>query len=73
MTPDNLATVLSPNLFRAPNNNFGLIMKNMGPITVLFKALITHVCLFSPFFTLWEYAILIISTLLCYDLDAFHL
>lgn len=43
MTPDNLATVICPNLLRAPNNSFGLIMQNMGPITVLFKALITHV------------------------------
>lgn len=43
MTPDNLATVICPNLLRAPNNNFGLIMKNMGAIIVLFKALITHV------------------------------
>lgn len=43
MTPDNLATVICPNLLRAPNDNFGLIMKNMGPITVLFKALVTHV------------------------------
>ncbi|KAI5119639.1 hypothetical protein M0805_009001 [Coniferiporia weirii] len=42
MTPDNLATVFCPNLLRAPNNNFGLIMKNMGPITVFFKALIAH-------------------------------
>ena len=47
MTPDNLATVICPNLLRAPGNNFGLIMKNMGPIIVLFKALITHVSL-SP-------------------------
>lgn len=45
MTPDNLAVVICPNLLRAPNNNFGLIMKNMGPITILFKALITHVSL----------------------------
>ena len=43
MTPDNLATVICPNLLRAPNNNFGLIMKNMGPITVLFKAFLSHV------------------------------
>lgn len=43
MTPDNLATVICPNLLRAPNNNFGLIMKNMGPITVLFKAFLAHV------------------------------
>ncbi|EJD07051.1 uncharacterized protein FOMMEDRAFT_118141 [Fomitiporia mediterranea MF3/22] len=43
MTPDNLAVVICPNLLRAPNNNFGLIMKNMGPLTVLFKALITHI------------------------------
>ena len=43
MTPENLAVVICPNLLRAPNNNFGLIMKNMGPLTVLFKALITHV------------------------------
>ncbi|KAL5486267.1 BEM2 [Sanghuangporus weigelae] len=42
MTPDNLAVVICPNLLRAPSNNFGLIMKNMGPMTVLFKALITH-------------------------------
>ena len=43
MTPENLAVVICPNLLRAPNNNFGLIMKNMGPLTVLFKALIMHV------------------------------
>ena len=43
MTADNLATVICPNLLRAPNNNFGLIMKNMGPITILFKAFLTHV------------------------------
>lgn len=47
MTPDNLATVICPNLLRAPNNNFGLIMKNMGAIIVLFKALITHVSGYS--------------------------
>ena len=46
MTPDNLATVICPNLLRAPRNDFGLIMKNMGSIIVLFKALITHVCIF---------------------------
>jgi GTPase-activating protein BEM2 len=47
MTPDNLATVICPNLLRAPNNNFALIMKNMGAITALFKALLTHVSSFT--------------------------
>ncbi len=48
MTPDNLATVICPNLLRAPRNDFGLVMKNMGSIIVLFKALITHVRIFLP-------------------------
>lgn len=47
MTPENLTTVICPNLLRAPGNNFGMIMANMAPIAVLFKALIVHVRRYS--------------------------
>ncbi|KAJ7591782.1 rho GTPase activating protein 22 [Mycena floridula] len=42
MTADSLAIVFSPNLLRAPQNDFGLILANMGHTHKLVKALITH-------------------------------
>lgn len=54
MTPENLTTVICPNILRAPNNNFGLIMANMAPIGVLFKALIVHVSNFMTLFLRYE-------------------
>jgi hypothetical protein len=46
MTAEALAIVFSPNLLRAPQNDFSLIIANMGSTHKLVKALITHV----PFF-----------------------
>lgn len=43
MTAEALAIVFSPNLLRAPKNDFGLILTNMGYTHKLVKALITHV------------------------------
>lgn len=43
MTAEALAIVFSPNLLRAPQNDFALILANMGHTHKLVKALITHV------------------------------
>jgi GTPase-activating protein BEM2 len=43
MTAEALAIVFSPNLLRGPNNDLGAVLANMGYITKLVKALITHV------------------------------
>ncbi|KAG6334782.1 hypothetical protein ID866_4315 [Astraeus odoratus] len=42
MTAEALAIVFSPNLLRAPKNDFALILANMGYTHILVKALITH-------------------------------
>ncbi|KIK93915.1 hypothetical protein PAXRUDRAFT_485676 [Paxillus rubicundulus Ve08.2h10] len=42
MTAEALAIVFSPNLLRAPQNDFALILANMGYTHKLVKALITH-------------------------------
>ncbi|KAG2347597.1 hypothetical protein BDR05DRAFT_927537 [Suillus weaverae] len=42
MTAEALAIVFSPNLLRAPQNDFALILSNMGHTHKLVKALITH-------------------------------
>ncbi|KAF8655891.1 hypothetical protein AX16_002876 [Volvariella volvacea WC 439] len=42
MTAEALAIVFSPNLLRAPRNDFALILANMGHTHKLVKALITH-------------------------------
>ncbi|KAI6046239.1 hypothetical protein EDC04DRAFT_2887920 [Pisolithus marmoratus] len=42
MTAEALAIVFSPNLLRAPKNDFALILANMGYTHKLVKALITH-------------------------------
>jgi GTPase-activating protein BEM2 len=39
-----LAIVFSPNLLRAPHNDFLMIMSNMQHTNRLVKALVTHVC-----------------------------
>jgi hypothetical protein len=44
MTADALAIVFSPNLLRAPQNDFAMILSNMGHTHKLVKSLITHVC-----------------------------
>jgi len=44
MTTDALAIVFSPNLLRAPHNDFLMIMSNMQHTNKLVKALVTHVC-----------------------------
>jgi hypothetical protein len=43
MTAEALAIVFSPNLLRAPQNDFVMILNNMGLSHKLVKALITHV------------------------------
>ena len=43
MTPDALAIVFSPNLLRAPDNDFLMIMANMPHTNKLVKTLITNV------------------------------
>lgn len=43
MTSDALAIVFSPNLLRAPHNDFVMIMANMPHTNKLVKALVTHV------------------------------
>lgn len=43
MTADALAIVFSPNLLRAPQNDFAMILSNMGHTHKLVKSLITHV------------------------------
>ncbi len=43
MTAEALAIVFSPNLLRAPQNDFVTILNNMGQSHKLVKALITHV------------------------------
>ncbi len=48
MTTDALAIVFSPNLLRAPHNDFLMIMSNMQHTNKLVKALVTHVCVFVP-------------------------
>ena len=45
MTPDALAIVFSPNLLRAPVNDFLMIMSNMPHTNKLVKTLITNVSL----------------------------
>ena len=47
MTAEALAIVFSPNLLRAPQNNFAMILNNMGLSHKLVKAFITHVSPFS--------------------------
>ena len=47
MSVDNLATVIGPNLLRAPHDDFALIMSNMGTTHMLFKALVMHVSDFA--------------------------
>ncbi|KAJ2936969.1 hypothetical protein H1R20_g125, partial [Candolleomyces eurysporus] len=42
MTAEALAIVFSPNLLRAPQNNFAMILNNMGLSHKLVKAFITH-------------------------------
>ena len=42
MTAEALAIVFSPNLLRAPQNDFSMIITNMGHTHKLVKALITH-------------------------------
>ncbi|KDQ28454.1 hypothetical protein PLEOSDRAFT_1077284 [Pleurotus ostreatus PC15] len=42
MTAEGLAIVFSPNLLRAPHNDFVMILANMGHTHKLVKALITH-------------------------------
>ncbi|KAJ8454279.1 hypothetical protein ONZ45_g19367 [Pleurotus djamor] len=42
MTAEALAIVFSPNLLRAPHNDFVMILANMGQTHKLVKALITH-------------------------------
>ncbi|KAG6901253.1 hypothetical protein C0995_014541 [Termitomyces sp. Mi166 len=42
MTAEALAIVFSPNLLRAPQNDFSVILANMGHTHKLVKALITH-------------------------------
>ena len=49
MTAEALAIVFSPNLLRAPQNDFVMILNNMGHSHKLVKALITHVCHFALF------------------------
>jgi hypothetical protein len=43
MTPDALAIVFSPNLLRAPDNDFLVIMANMPHTNKLVKTLISNV------------------------------
>jgi hypothetical protein len=50
MTAEALAIVFSPNLLRAPQNNFAMILNNMGLSHKLVKAFITHVSLSSTLF-----------------------
>lgn len=49
MTAEALAIVFSPNLLRAPQNDFVMILNNMGLSHKLVKALITHVGSFFLF------------------------
>jgi hypothetical protein len=48
MTTDALAIVFSPNLLRAPHNDFLMIMSNMQHTNRLVKALVTHVRIDEP-------------------------
>lgn len=57
MTAEALAIVFSPNLLRAPKNDFGLILTNMGYTHKLVKALITHVGVLNGI--LWTLLILV--------------
>ena len=43
MTAEALAIVFSPNLLRAPHNDFSMILANMGSTHQLVKAIIMHV------------------------------
>uniref|UniRef100_D8QAK5 Rho-GAP domain-containing protein n=1 Tax=Schizophyllum commune (strain H4-8 / FGSC 9210) TaxID=578458 RepID=D8QAK5_SCHCM len=43
MTAEALAIVFSPNLLRAPQNDFSLVLANMGHSNKLVKTLLTHV------------------------------
>jgi GTPase-activating protein BEM2 len=45
MTAEALAIVFGPNLLRAPENDFALILANMGYVHQFVKALIIHVCI----------------------------
>lgn len=47
MTVEALAIVFSPNLLRAPQHDFVLILSNLGHTHKLVRALITHVSLWS--------------------------
>jgi hypothetical protein len=49
MTAEALAIVFSPNLLRAPQNDFVMILANMGHTHKLVKALITHASHEIPF------------------------
>jgi hypothetical protein len=44
MTAEALAIVFGPNLLRPPENDFTLILANMGYVHQFVKALIIHVC-----------------------------
>jgi len=48
MTTDALAILFSPNLLRAPHNDFLMIMSNMQHTNKLVKALVTHVGVIEP-------------------------
>lgn len=56
MTAEALAIVFSPNLLRAPQNDFVMILSNMAHTHRLVKALITHVSSIKPKYTLpyWQ-------------------
>ncbi|KAG1863216.1 Rho GTPase activation protein [Suillus subalutaceus] len=49
MTAEVLAIVFGPNLLLAPQNDFALVLSNMGHTRKLVKALITHVRDVTPF------------------------
>lgn len=51
MTSEALAIVFSPNLLRAPDQNFLLVMQNMGHAHNVVKTLIGHVRPFARAFS----------------------
>jgi hypothetical protein len=69
MTAEALAIVFSPNLMRAPRNDFVMILANMGYTHKLVKALITHVRSFHPTPT-WYRLKLTVSTSFFFHLFA---
>ena len=44
MSSDALAIVFSPNILRAPHNDFVTVMANMPQANKLVKMLVAHVC-----------------------------